>query len=130
MGDACLNRRQSPVQSPDGVKYPSVWLAGGQEPLRVIRMACALQQLATSNHTKHTHTRPDSVRALGCDTPGLHLGSTWAPPRLYLGVTIPPESPRDSIGDSTTPRLPLGVNPGVNTGVKPAGTYHVVPSSH
>ena len=33
------------------------------------------QQLATPNHTKHTPTRPGSVRDPGCATPGLHLGS-------------------------------------------------------
>ena len=83
MGDACLNRRQSPVQSPDGVKYPSVWLAGGQEPLRVIRMACALQQLATPNHNTHTHTQSVTV----CD----YIPATPAvvPRRLHPDYTTP-----------------------------------------
>ena len=64
------------------------------------------QQLATPNHNTHTHTSTAGCVTTPRTPPGLHLGSTWAPPELHPDSTSESQFPRshlDSIGDSSTP---------------------------
>ena len=103
----------------------------GSTPTGVAKSPRALLQIRESSVPVQIGTA--IPRRVGPSVSSVGYTHLDAVTEIHLDSTSESQFPRshlDSIGDSTTPRLPLGVNPGVNTGVKPADTYHVVPSSH